>query len=54
MHLRQILTVYLHHFNAARPHRTLAQLAPARAERREQLTLVLRKVNPMLSEDLLR
>ena len=31
-HLRQILTVYLHHFNAARPHRTLAQLAPAQAE----------------------
>ena len=31
-HLRQILTVYLHHFNAARPHRTLAQLAPAQAQ----------------------
>ncbi|MCA1709167.1 MAG: integrase core domain-containing protein [Actinobacteria bacterium] len=31
-HLRQILTVYLHHFNAARPHRTLAQLTPAQAE----------------------
>jgi putative transposase len=31
-HLRQILRVYLHHFNAARPHRTLAQLAPAQAE----------------------
>jgi len=31
-HLRQILTVYLHHFNAARPHWTLAQLAPAQAE----------------------
>jgi hypothetical protein len=31
-HLRQILTIYLHHFNAARPHRTLAQLAPAQAE----------------------
>jgi hypothetical protein len=23
---------YLHHFNAARPHRTLTQLAPAQAE----------------------
>jgi transposase InsO family protein len=31
-HLRQILTTYLHHFNAARPHRALAQLAPAQAE----------------------
>jgi putative transposase len=30
-HLRRILTV-LHHFNTARPHRTLAQLAPAQAE----------------------
>jgi hypothetical protein len=24
--------IYLHHFNAARPHQTLAQLAPAQAE----------------------
>jgi transposase InsO family protein len=31
-HLRRILTDYLHHFNAARPHRTLAQLTPAQAE----------------------
>ncbi len=31
-HLRQILTIYPHHFNAARPHRTLAHLAPAQAE----------------------
>jgi putative transposase len=31
-HLRRILTIYLNHFNAARPHRTLAQLAPAQAE----------------------
>jgi hypothetical protein len=31
-HLHQILTVYLHHFNAARPHRALAQLAPAQTE----------------------
>jgi putative transposase len=31
-HLRRILTIYLHHFNAARPHRTLEQLTPAQAE----------------------
>lgn len=31
-HLRRILTRYLHHFNTARPHRTLGQLAPAQAE----------------------
>ena len=30
--LRQILNAYLPHFNAARPHRALAQLAPAQAE----------------------
>lgn len=31
-HLRRILTTYLHHFNDARPHRTLGQLAPIQAE----------------------
>jgi putative transposase len=31
-HLRRILTIYLHHFNATRPHRALAQLTPAQAE----------------------
>jgi hypothetical protein len=31
-HLHQIMTTSLHHFNAARPHRTLAQLVPAQAE----------------------
>jgi len=31
-HLRRILTVYLHHFNTARPHRTLTQLSPVQAE----------------------
>jgi putative transposase len=31
-HLRRILTIYLHHFNTARPHRSLEQLAPAQAE----------------------
>jgi putative transposase len=30
-HLRRILTIYLHHVNTARPHRTLA-LTPAQAE----------------------
>jgi putative transposase len=31
-HLRRIVTIYLHHFNTARPHRTLGQLAPAQAD----------------------
>jgi hypothetical protein len=31
-HLRRILATYLHHFNTARPHRTLGQLAPIQAE----------------------
>jgi transposase InsO family protein len=31
-HLRRILTIYLHHFNTARPHQTLGQLTPAQAE----------------------
>jgi putative transposase len=35
-HLRRILAVYLHHFNTARPHRTLAQLAPVQAETQSQ------------------
>jgi hypothetical protein len=35
-HLRRVLTVYLGHFNAARPHRSLGQLAPAQAETRDQ------------------
>ncbi len=30
----RILTIYLHHFNTARPHRTLGQLTPAQAETR--------------------
>jgi transposase InsO family protein len=33
-HLRRVLTVYLGHFNAARPHRSLGQVAPAQAETR--------------------
>jgi putative transposase len=30
-HLRQVLTEYLLHYNTARPHRALSQLAPAQA-----------------------
>jgi transposase InsO family protein len=30
--LRRILATYLHHFNTARPHRTLGQLTPVQAE----------------------
>jgi len=31
-HLRRVLAEYLRHYNHARPHRTLGQLAPAQAE----------------------
>jgi putative transposase len=31
-HLRQVLTEYLLHYNTARPHRALGQLAPAQAD----------------------
>jgi putative transposase len=31
-HLRQVLTEYLLHYNTARPHRALRQLAPAQAD----------------------
>lgn len=31
-HLRRVIKIYLHHFNTARPHQTLAQLAPVQAE----------------------
>jgi transposase InsO family protein len=31
-HRRQVIAVYLHHVNDTRPHRALAQLAPAQAE----------------------
>jgi putative transposase len=33
-HLRRVLTEYLRHYNAIRPHRTLGQLAPAQAHAR--------------------
>jgi putative transposase len=35
-HLRRVLTEYLRHYNAARPHRALGQLAPAQAHARPQ------------------
>ncbi len=31
-HLRQVLTEYLRHYNAARPYRALGQLTPAQAD----------------------
>jgi transposase InsO family protein len=34
-HLRRVVSIYLEHFNAARPHRSLGQLAPAQAETRD-------------------
>jgi putative transposase len=33
-HLRRVLTAYLLHYNTARPHRSLGQLAPAQADTR--------------------
>jgi putative transposase len=33
-HLRRVLTDYLRHYNTARPHRSLGQLAPAQAHTR--------------------
>ena len=33
-HLRRVLTEYLLHYNTARPHRALGQLAPAHAHAR--------------------
>jgi transposase InsO family protein len=33
-HLRRVLTEYLRHYNTARPHRSLGQLAPAQAHTR--------------------
>ena len=33
-HLRRVLTEYLQHYNTARPHRSLGQLAPAQADTR--------------------
>jgi transposase InsO family protein len=33
-HLRRVLTEYLRHYNTARPHRALGQVAPAQADTR--------------------
>ena len=33
-HLRRVLTEYLRHYNTARPHRALGQLAPAQVHAR--------------------
>src|SRR5438034_3125187 len=35
-HLRRVLVEYLHHYNAARPHRALGQIAPAQVGTRPQ------------------
>ena len=32
LHLSQVVTIYLHHFNTARPHRTLRPLTPTQTE----------------------
>lgn len=37
-HLRRVLTEYLQHYNTARPHRLLGQLAPAQADTRPSET----------------
>jgi transposase InsO family protein len=43
-HLHRVLTDYLRHYNAVRPHRALGQLAPARqAPGRCRISLELRK-----------
>jgi putative transposase len=36
-HLRRVLTEYMVHYNTARPHRALGQLAPAQAGARPQV-----------------
>jgi putative transposase len=44
-HLRQVLTEYLQHYNTARPHRALGQLAPAQAGAQPpQINLAERRV----------
>jgi transposase InsO family protein len=35
-HLRRVLVEYLHHYNAARPHGALGQIAPAQVGTRPQ------------------
>jgi putative transposase len=51
-HLRQVLTEYLRHYNTARPHRSLGQLAPAQAPTRPpQINLAEHRIRrkPVLS-----
>ncbi len=44
-HLRRVLTDYLRHYNAARPHRALGQLAPAQAGTRPpEINLAERRI----------
>jgi transposase InsO family protein len=44
-HLRQVLAEYLQHYNTARPHRALGQLAPAQAGAQPpQINLAERRV----------
>jgi transposase InsO family protein len=44
-HLRQVLTEYLRHYNAARPHRSPGQLAPAQAgTRRQEINLAEHRI----------
>jgi transposase InsO family protein len=47
-HLRRVLTEYLRHYNTARPHRGLGQLAPAQAETRppEPINLAEHQIRP--------
>jgi putative transposase len=40
-HLRRVLTEYLQHYNAARPHRSRSQLTPAQAETQQPQTINL-------------
>ena len=44
-HLRQVLTEYILHYNTARPHRALGQLAPGQAHTRApQLNLAEHRI----------
>jgi putative transposase len=46
-HLRQVLAEYLQHYNTARPHRALRQLAPAQAHARPpEISLAEHQIRP--------
>ena len=46
-HLRRVLTEYIVHYNTARPHRVLGQLAPAQAHTRPlQINLAEHRSSP--------